>query len=199
MKARCTQCGRAFIPTKNTTGRYCSLRCWYGAPGKRELLDRRCAICKKSFRPGSRTQKTCSRRCGDRIRRTAKRRTHCERCGKRLKINIHPKVRFCSKSCALTGRVGAGGHRPEGSKQRHSSGYVLVKVGLKWVLEHRHVMERLLGRPLEPWERVHHRNSVRSENAPENLELWIVGKKDPPGVRARDLPHCPTCTCRRRQ
>lgn len=70
-----------------------------------------------------------------------------------------------------------------------SSGYRARKVNGIQVFEHREVMEEIIGRPLMPHERVHHRNGKRDDNRPENLELWTgVGqsKKDPHGVRLVD-------------
>ena len=39
------------------------------------------------------------------------------------------------------------------------------------ILEHRHVMQRHLGRPLRPGEQVHHKDGNRTNNAISNLEL----------------------------
>lgn len=74
---------------------------------------------------------------------------------------------------------------PPGSGYVNPSGYRVFQVDGRTVQEHRLVMERILDRPLEPFENVHHKNGQRADNRPENLELWVVPQ--PYGQRPEDL------------
>ena len=65
-----------------------------------------------------------------------------------------------------------------------STGYAWVKVDGEWVLEHRHVVGKSIGRHLRPSENVHHLNGKRDDNRLENLELWVSSQ--PPGQRVAD-------------
>jgi len=58
--------------------------------------------------------------------------------------------------------------------------------GRKWsfIAEHRKVMQDLIGRVMRPHENVHHKNGLRHDNRPENLELWVTSQ--PCGQRVRD-------------
>lgn len=63
-------------------------------------------------------------------------------------------------------------------------GYRMILRGGRYRAEHRYVMEQLIGRELFDDETVHHKNGVRDDNRPENLELW--SSSHPQGQRVED-------------
>lgn len=65
-----------------------------------------------------------------------------------------------------------------------SRGYLVRNKGGRIVRQHREVMAQVLGRPLRAGEEVHHRNGDRSDNRPQNLELWVISH--PAGQRVSD-------------
>ena len=100
----------------------------------------------------------------------------CEQCGKEMYI-IRSKLdekRYCSRACQNAGfreRSGEKSAAWRGGKTINSGGYVVIRVGRRYVYEHRIVAEQMLGRPLGAKEVVHHRDGDKRNNDPSNLEI----------------------------
>ena len=66
----------------------------------------------------------------------------------------------------------------------NDAGYVLIKMPEHprankngYVRQHIVVAEGMLGRPLRPNEIVHHKNGIKNDNRPENLEIYPTRSK----------------------
>jgi len=116
-------------------------------------------------------------------------RTHKQwNCGK--KLTLEQKKNFGKGS---RGKKGSLSPNWEGGRWENKDGYVMIykpehpNAGSRiYVKEHRLVMSNLLGRPLKSIEHVHHKNGVRNDNRPENLELKV-------GSPHRGQVRCPFC------
>jgi hypothetical protein len=162
---------------------------------------RACVTCATEFRPTGPAARFCSKACRFGT-------ASCESCGEAFTKRPTQGAksprdnRFCSQSC----RWKAAKRRDEYGRYVSDEGYIVLdkrwsskpsSKGLKGgyvrldlrrdgrMLEHRYVMQQVLGRKLLADETVHHVNGVRTDNRPENLELWA--SKHPPGQRVAQL------------
>ncbi len=56
--------------------------------------------------------------------------------------------------------------------RRINQGYIQIKIGLKWIFEHRLVVENFIGRELTKEEVIHHMDRNKQNNSINNLMLF---------------------------
>jgi len=158
-----------------------------------------CLNCHKTFEPQKhkeRIRRYCSKVCRNEYVKANKgsREITCEACGKvfreynsnikayRTKTGRTYHRRFCSHECRS--KMNKGPNNPLFKGQtKNRAGYIVIRGELvpeayksmirrgDAVLEHRLIMAQHIGRPLNDWEVVHHKNGVKDDNRIENLEL----------------------------
>lgn len=157
MERSCDNCGNSFLATGKGSAkkRFCCARCkWTWSNANRTLRPNviaSCAVCGNPFEryvspsaiaSGKYTNEYCGRRCK----------------GLALSGDKHPMWK--GGRCIVNGYVWI--YQPDHPHAKHQG----------YVLEHRLVMEKKLGRLLDPEEVVHHEDDNTQNNDPGNLFLY---------------------------
>lgn len=97
----------------------------------------------------------------------------CERCGKvfakdtaKYSHRQWAERRFCGNKCAQNKGINGTTTRYRMTQTPDDRRMAL----------HRYVMEQMIGRPVGRKEHVHHRNGIKTDNRPENLELMSASR-----------------------
>jgi len=148
-------------------------------------MNNQCKLCQSNFVITKDREFYCSHRCQAKdaiksanLKKTPRKKTgkiiYCKVCNKEFYVRFYrlEKVKYCSRSCLakehLKKYVKEFGFKST-NKPKHR--YKKITINGKQYYEHRYIMEKYLGRKLEKWEHIHHKNDDSSDNRLENLEI----------------------------
>ena len=115
---------------------------------------------------------------------------YCKNCNKQIPLrdDHYRKRKFCSINCCnlMTAKL-----RPK--KRISSRGYQQIWKNGKYVMEHRLIMEKKIGRKLYKTEIVHHINGKKIDNKISNLIIMKKQEHDKLPKPKRKPIQCPHC------
>ncbi len=174
----CENCGTSFRAKQDHGAwpRFCSRTCFCAS-----ARFAKCHTCGKEYRltkrgRGDASSKYCSLGCLHQASLVRRERT-CLNCGKvyhgAVLLKKKPENGYCSRSCMTAFARGARSHSYKGGRYIDSLGKVVVRVGEKhYRHEHRVVVEKALGRPLQSAEIIVHISTDTTDNALSNLFVY---------------------------
>jgi hypothetical protein len=198
---RCQDCGDGiWIPYVNKKPKYLiCFRCMCITRGKTDLAERTSILV--TTNKGTLDNPEVGDMCFKSVSHGSNRRNKkyiwvicpvCEQGHWTACINNKAVTSYCRLCCnsgsrCQIGKRGADNPGWKGGKTHSTDGYICVRVypedffypmaksSANYILEHRLVMAKHLGRCLHEWECVHHKNGIRYDNRLENLELSSNG------------------------
>lgn len=189
MVKNCIVCNKEFKTFKSTQHKkiFCSPECRL----KKSHIEAECMICGKKYTIAKSRYngkfiryKCCSDECYHNYRTEEKRKIYekniytCSSCGEKFHGARHGNTgyKFCSQSCSKSFMKGSNSLAYKDGSTINSAGYKCIKVGDKYLYEHRLIIEEHIGRKLTVNEVVHHKDGDKLNNSIENLQ--IMDKKE---------------------